>query len=127
MRNRALSALTHTRYSFIGCSISLEHPFLRSSFRQLKHRVLIEPPERLYSENEFSLASPSKKLVSLCEPRNGYQRLRSRIEQRVFIKIAFEDGFEALETHRKLAEHYGREALSYHSVTDWRGEFRADR
>jgi hypothetical protein len=28
------------------------------------------------------------------------------MEQRVFIKIAFEDGLEALETHRKLVEHY---------------------
>jgi hypothetical protein len=39
------------------------------------------------------------------------------MEQRVFIKMAFEDGLEALETHRKLVEHYGREALSCPSVT----------
>jgi hypothetical protein len=47
------------------------------------------------------------------------------MEQRVFIRIAFEDGLEALETHRKLFEHDGREALSYSSVTFWRREFRA--
>jgi hypothetical protein len=47
------------------------------------------------------------------------------MEQRVFRKIAFQDGLEALETHRKLVEHSGREALSYPSVTYWRREFRA--
>ena len=49
------------------------------------------------------------------------------MEQRVFIKIAFEDGLAALETHRKLVEHYGGEALSYPSVTYWRREFRMGR
>jgi hypothetical protein len=49
------------------------------------------------------------------------------MEQRVLIKIAFEDGLEALDTHRKLVEHYGREALSYPNVTDWRREFLAGR
>jgi hypothetical protein len=49
------------------------------------------------------------------------------MEQGVFIKLAFEDGLETLETHRKLVEHSGREALSYPSVTYWRREFRAGR
>jgi hypothetical protein len=49
------------------------------------------------------------------------------MEQRVFIKIAFEDGLEALETHQKLVEHYGREALSYPNVRDWRRELHAGR
>jgi hypothetical protein len=49
----------------IGCPISLSHRLLRSSFRQLKHRVFIQVPRRLYSENEFSLALPSKELSPL--------------------------------------------------------------
>jgi hypothetical protein len=49
------------------------------------------------------------------------------MEQRVLRKIAFEDGLEALETHRKLVEHSGREALNYPSVTYWRRESRAGR
>jgi histone-lysine N-methyltransferase SETMAR len=49
------------------------------------------------------------------------------MEQRIFIKITFEDGLNAVETFRKLVERYGKDALSYPSVTYWRREFRGGR
>jgi hypothetical protein len=49
------------------------------------------------------------------------------MEQRMFIKLAFEDDFSADETHRNLIARYGHQALSYSTVTYWRREFQRGR
>jgi hypothetical protein len=49
------------------------------------------------------------------------------MKRRVFIKIILEDGLNALESHRKLVERYGRESLKYAVITYWRSEFHTDR
>jgi transposase len=49
------------------------------------------------------------------------------MEQCIVIKIAMEDGLNAIETHQKLVHRYGQNALSYSTVTYWRREFRSGR
>jgi hypothetical protein len=49
------------------------------------------------------------------------------MEQRMVIKIAMEDGLNAIERHQKLVHRYGQDAISYPTVTYWRREFRSGR
>jgi hypothetical protein len=45
------------------------------------------------------------------------------MEQRILMKIAFENGLNAMQTYQKLVDHYVSDVLSYLSVTAWRREF----
>jgi hypothetical protein len=49
------------------------------------------------------------------------------MQQRIFLKITFKDGLNALASYRKLVERHGQNALGYHSVTYWRCEVRGRR
>jgi hypothetical protein len=49
------------------------------------------------------------------------------MEQRIFIKLAFEYGANVSQTYRKLVDHSGSDALSHSGVTYWRREFRGGR
>jgi hypothetical protein len=49
------------------------------------------------------------------------------MEQRLFIKLAFEDGVQGDITYGNLVERYGREALCYSAFTYWHWEFRRGR
>jgi hypothetical protein len=73
--------------------------------------------EEAYLQNNFFYTPSSKELNSVFSLKNDYRTLRSMLGQRAFMKIAFEDGLTALESHRKLVEHDGREALWHPSVT----------
>jgi hypothetical protein len=47
------------------------------------------------------------------------------MEQCIVIKIAMEDGLNAIETHQKPVHRDGQDALRYPTVTYWRREFRS--
>jgi hypothetical protein len=45
------------------------------------------------------------------------------MEQRIFIKIASESGLNDIETHQKLVDRFGQDALSYRTMMYWPCEF----
>jgi hypothetical protein len=49
------------------------------------------------------------------------------LEERIFMRIALEDGLNVLKTCQKLVDRYGQEVLSYPIVTYWPREFHSTR
>jgi hypothetical protein len=49
------------------------------------------------------------------------------MEQRIFIKIAFEDGRNATQTYRKLVDRHRSDVLRYSRLVYWRREFSGGR
>ncbi|PRD25756.1 UNVERIFIED_CONTAM: hypothetical protein NCL1_39999 [Trichonephila clavipes] len=51
----------------------------------------------------------------------------THVEQRAYIKIAVLRGRNAMECHSELVEAFGNNALPYHTVARWVGNFQLGR